>query len=327
MRITPKLLYKRTILLALSLSLFAPLMSTAQDVTEIQVTQKIPGPPLWELRYQGNTVWLFADVSPVPRRFNWDSSYIERIIAASDEFLSKPELDLNVGVPTPFKIIRVTKLQNQRMKNQSGPGLDQILDSESLLTFKNIMDEWKIHHPTIMNYKPFFAASILYDNVLEKTKMDYSTDVLAKLDSLRSKHRVQKTKTEISYTANDFIEYLEEARSLPADFGTQCLGYLMEKMLEMPAVIERSALWYQRDISFREFTVQENICIKNYREDTQSNLTRQDALKQLWYENLERAITSNKNTFAVVDINLFALPSREFYQWVEEKGFELKEPR
>ncbi len=52
-------------LLVLSLCLFTPLSGTAQAVTEIQVTQKIPGPPLWEIRYQGNTVWLFPDISPM----------------------------------------------------------------------------------------------------------------------------------------------------------------------------------------------------------------------------------------------------------------------
>ena len=115
---------------------------------------------------------------------------------------------------------------------------------------------------------------------------------------------------------------------MPDDFGTQCLDFMLERMLALPEIRQRNELWYQREISFKEFRGKGNVCIKSFfgYGDSQWSKTRRTALKQNWYENLENAIQSNKNTFAVVDMSLFALPSGEFYQWIEANGYELKEP-
>src|SRR5687767_12800255 len=81
---------------------------------EIIVTGRLPGPPLWEIRHQGNTLWLFADISPMPAKFEWDSSYVERVIAGAEEFLSKPTLDMDIGATGFFAVRRIGKLQQLR---------------------------------------------------------------------------------------------------------------------------------------------------------------------------------------------------------------------
>lgn len=83
---------------AAAVALCAPLCAAAQQppapsepawaVEEIVV--RAAAPRLWKLVKGPSTVWILGAIEPVPRRLQWNSSQVARVIATSDKVLLPP---------------------------------------------------------------------------------------------------------------------------------------------------------------------------------------------------------------------------------------------
>ena len=49
-------------------------------IEEITVIGRYPGPPLWKVTSGDRTLWIFGDLSPVPKGLDWDPRNAERVL-------------------------------------------------------------------------------------------------------------------------------------------------------------------------------------------------------------------------------------------------------
>src|SRR5688500_1469285 len=70
------------------------------DLDTIVASGAQPGPGLWKVSKGDHVLWILGTLSPLPKRMQWQSERVERVIASSQEVLASPsvKLDTNVGV-------------------------------------------------------------------------------------------------------------------------------------------------------------------------------------------------------------------------------------
>ena len=85
-------------------------------IEEITVIGRYPGPPLWKVASGENVLWIFGDLSPVPKGLDWDPRNAERVIDNAAVVIGAPR----VSAPT-FNPIRLFRLYRARAGSRATP--------------------------------------------------------------------------------------------------------------------------------------------------------------------------------------------------------------
>jgi flavin-binding protein dodecin len=97
---------------ALLLALLVPASAFAQELDEIVVVGRVPGPPLWKVSKDGHALWILPQIELYPKKMEWDSGRVEKLIGESQEFISQPGVANGVATANPFLIARLLPLYN-----------------------------------------------------------------------------------------------------------------------------------------------------------------------------------------------------------------------
>lgn len=101
-----------------------------QRPTEIRVTARQPGPPLWRVTHGENTLWILPLVSAIPRGLHWDTTRLERILGESEEFIHAPDVDLDISklvLLNPVNWVRGYRLAKRLGEHPEGKTLEESL--------------------------------------------------------------------------------------------------------------------------------------------------------------------------------------------------------
>jgi TraB/PrgY/gumN family len=72
-----------------------PLPADAVDLGTIVFAGRQPGPGLWKVRKGDHVLWILGTQNPLPKRMEWDSAYVQRRIAESQQVLLSPSVSFN----------------------------------------------------------------------------------------------------------------------------------------------------------------------------------------------------------------------------------------
>ena len=90
---------------ALRMSAVAQDDGAATTIEEITITGRYPGPPLWRVSAGEHALFVFGDLSPVPKGLDWDPRNAQRAIAAADTVISAPRV--SAGTFNPIRLFRL----------------------------------------------------------------------------------------------------------------------------------------------------------------------------------------------------------------------------
>jgi hypothetical protein len=57
----------------------------AQALEEVEVIGRVPGPPLWKISKGEHVLWILPLLHVYPKKMQWDSGRVERLIGQSQE--------------------------------------------------------------------------------------------------------------------------------------------------------------------------------------------------------------------------------------------------
>ena len=100
---------------------------TAEEIEEIVVTGVLPGPPLWKVTNGEHALWILPLVNLYPKKMEWESERVERLIAASQEYIARPYTGHITATLNPISIIRLMGVYNETTHLQDGKRLADIL--------------------------------------------------------------------------------------------------------------------------------------------------------------------------------------------------------
>ena len=96
---------------------------TAEEIEEIVVTGILPGPPLWKVTNGEHALWILPLVNLYPKKMEWESARVERLIAGSQEDIATPYVARIAATLNPISIIRLMGVHDKTTHLQDGKRL------------------------------------------------------------------------------------------------------------------------------------------------------------------------------------------------------------
>lgn len=66
---------------------------TVTDLAPVAVSGALPGPSLWKVNKGSHVMWVLGVTKPLPRKMQWETSTIDRVVGASQSVLKAPGLE------------------------------------------------------------------------------------------------------------------------------------------------------------------------------------------------------------------------------------------
>ena len=76
-------------------------------IEEITVIGRYPGPPLWKVASGEHVLWIFGELSPVPKELDWDPRNAERVIDNAAVVIGAPRVSAPTFLGRPIAQTRV----------------------------------------------------------------------------------------------------------------------------------------------------------------------------------------------------------------------------
>lgn len=84
-----------------------PSATGVDELAEIVVTGRVPGPPLWRVSRDDHVMWILPLVDAYPRDIEWDSSRVEALIGQSQEYIERPVANSSLSTLNPLTMARL----------------------------------------------------------------------------------------------------------------------------------------------------------------------------------------------------------------------------
>ena len=179
----------RKTLLPLFFLLVLPLLVLAQPSPDVEaeteviiVTGRVPGPPMWQVTNGENVLWIFPAFAPVPRRMDWDSTRVERVLADASIYLTQPGWSLYMSSPSASLQERSDEqeLVDRLRHLPSGKTLEDVLGPELYPRYAAVKSEYFRRNDDIDTLRPLFAMQSMREEVqqeINRAGQEYSKAV------------------------------------------------------------------------------------------------------------------------------------------------------
>lgn len=101
-----------------------------EELDEVVVTGRIPGPPLWKVSRDDHVLWILPLVDAYPRNIEWDSARVEALIGHAQEYIERPLASWGISTPNPFTMARLLSVGKRYSRLDKGEKLSDLLPSD-----------------------------------------------------------------------------------------------------------------------------------------------------------------------------------------------------
>jgi len=138
----------------------------ASALETIVVTGEQPGPGLWKVSKGEHVMWVLGTVSPLPKRFEWRTTEVERRIAESGEVLMAPQVKMEADTGFFGKLALLPSLIGIR-DNPGGAKLADVLPPGLRAQWDTLKQRYIGRSNKVEKWRPIFAARELYVAAIE----------------------------------------------------------------------------------------------------------------------------------------------------------------
>jgi hypothetical protein len=99
------------------------------ELETVLVIGEQPGPGLWKVTHGDHVMWILPSLNPLQSRLNWHTQEVEARLAASQEVLLPPEVEVNpsVGVMDVLRLLPAIPAALKVGKNPGGAKLQKVV--------------------------------------------------------------------------------------------------------------------------------------------------------------------------------------------------------
>lgn len=269
-----------------------------------------PGPGLWKVSKGGNVLWILGTVSPMPRRLDWETHRVGKVIAGAQEVLMPPGIE----VTPKIGVLRGLYLGPSLLKARRNPGDALLRDQVTAGQY----ERWSVlkarylgNDSGVERYRPIFAAGELYKEAIEDSGLTYDNPAQAAIERLARKHGVRVTPTKLQVEVRNQRDALRQFAQATLDDG-ECFARTLERIeVELGEMRARANAWADGDLEalrrLPPLSAQYEACSNAL---TGSAIARRLGLGDVhararaqWLGYAERALDRNRVTFAVLPLS------------------------
>jgi uncharacterized protein YbaP (TraB family) len=279
-----------------------PTSADAATIEELTVIGRYPGPPLWKVTSGQRTLWIFGELSPVPKGLDWDPRNAERVLERADAVIAAPR----ISAPTfnPFRILRLLRDARRLARIEKGKTLADVLPPELDARYVALRARYKPDDKRSDELRPALAALRLYGAALDTVGLTANSNVGSKVKRLMRKSQGEETAPKIKTEPEAVLDALGK---IPREAELRCVAALLTSMeTDLEGMKERANAWAVGDVAaLRRFDYPDpqGDCLAML---VSSNglADLRNELYAMWLAEAERALATHGTTFSV-------LPMRE----------------
>ena len=331
----------------LPLLLLAPVLAAGQTnaitaADEIIVTGRQPGPPMWRVINGENVLWIFPQLAPVPKDMIWESNKVASVIAAAQEVLELPDVGVSASplmYMNPVNIFRGMRLAKRLSRDPDGRTLEQTLPPELYARFLTLQARYFLDEADeFEELRPAVAAGHMTGIIQTKQGLGGDQAIMKTLQRLiRSNRDIERTeievKVDIKGSFGDLAERAEDlTTSLDPAVELECFESQVRRMEDdLDEMRIRANSWARGNIDeFRGVPLpgdEADSCLTLLVQSSERDVIVESMaqLESLWLENAERALQTNRTTFAILPITGL-LKNEGPMAKLKAKGYEVREP-
>lgn len=312
-----------------------------EELEEIVVVGRQPGPPLWRIGNGEHVLWLFPLLSPVPRGMIWEPNKVAAVLADADELLEAPNLTVAAARPlllNPVNVWRGLRLAKRLSRNPDEATLQDVLPPDVYARYAVLKEKYFPRDMDIERLRPSVVSGLMVGIIQEREGLTSDAEISRALRRLIRRNRgIKRTPIEIELeieggyreVAGRFetlVASLDRAAELDCFESTL---WQMEHDLESRKA--RANAWAQGRIDeFRALPLpgsDEDPCFMLLSGSSEGDdlAAARARLDRLWLEEAERALRDNRTTFGIMSIVDLLRPEGPIAQ-LREKGYQVAEP-
>jgi hypothetical protein len=213
----------------------------------VVVSGEQPGPGLWKISKGDHVLWVLGTLSPLPRRMEWVSRDVERIVGGAQRVLLAPQASMSVDGGALGGLFLLPSLLKAR-NNPERQTLADVLPADLYARWQPLKRKYIGRGDAVEKRRPIFAALELYEQAVEHAGLRIDGKVGDTVEKLAKKHDVPRERPVVK------VKLVEPRDALRAFAKTRlddvdCLQKTVERLeSDLPAMRSRANAWAVGDI-------------------------------------------------------------------------------
>ncbi len=305
--------------------------ASSLDLDTVVISGRHPGPGLWKVRSGERTMWILGTQNPLPKRLDWDSANVQRRIAAAQEVLMPPTVDMDADVGF-FRGLTLLPSLFKARKDPDGKNLSDVLPAAEYARWQVLKQRYIGGDRGIEEWRPVFAALELYSKAITRSGMTQDPMVSDAVRKAAKRSKVKITtptlKIKIANAKAALREFSSEALN-----DQDCFRRTLDRIEgDLGTMAGRANAWAEGDVeALRSLPYQNQftacsavftgtaIARKQGMQDIQSRLENE------WLTAAEKSLGQNTSTFAVLPVSQLLQPDG-LLERLAAKGYVIEAP-
>ena len=267
-------------------------------IEEITVIGRYPGPPLWKVASGENVLWIFGDLSPVPKGLDWDPRNAERVIDNAAVVIGAPR----VSAPTfnPIRLFRLYRGARRLARNPEDSTLADALPRDLYARYAALRSRHLPDDDEDDELRPALAALRLYRAALDDVGLTTDSGVGKTIGRLMRRSDADEAEIVIK-TEPETV--LDELRKVTREAELTCFASIMTSIeTDLEGMKERANAWAIGDVDALErfdYPDSEGNCLAMLFSAGGLAELRDDLYAQ-WLGEAESALENHSRSFSVL---------------------------
>lgn len=288
--------------------------SSPLDLDTVVISGRYPGPGLWKVRNGERTLWILGTQNPLPKRMEWDSANVERKVAAAQELLMPPSVDMDADVGF-FRGLTLLPSLFKARKNPDGKTLGEVLPAAQYARWQVLKQRYIGGDRGIEEWRPVFAALELYDKAITRSGMTQASVVSDVVRKAAKRNKVKITTPTVRIKIANAKAALREFSSEALN-DQECFGRTLDRIeSDLGTMAGRANAWAEGDVqALRSLPYQNQFTACNA-VFTGTAIARKQGMEDIllrleneWMEAAEKSLNQNASTFAVLPVGQLLKP-------------------
>jgi hypothetical protein len=302
-------------------------VTTNPAIDEVLVTGERPGPGMWHISKDGHDLWVLATLRPLPKNMTWRSVLVEQRIASSQEVLSPPDVDVDVGF---FRGITLIPALLRARKSPDGRTLEEILPHDLYIRWLALRVKYLGSYDE--HKRPILAAIDLFESALNQSGLTDNTGVWSTVEKAAKKDHVPVQPVQLKIKLQDAKGAVHDLGNIPQGAEIDCFAKTVERLeVDLQPMRQRANFWSLGDIQgLRSLPYPDGegaclnafLAVPQFRDQYESARSR---LQDLWLSSAKTALANNASSFAVLPITAL-LKDDGAIDRLKQQGYEVQEP-
>jgi uncharacterized protein YbaP (TraB family) len=214
-------------------------------IEEITVVGRYPGPPLWRVSSGERTLWIFGQLTPVPKGLDWDPRNAERVLDRAGGVIGGPRVSAMTF--NPIRMFRLYRAARRLARLPEGTTLADQMPAELYGRYTALRTRYlPKDDEDDEELRPALAALRLYGAALDDTGLTMNSDVGKKI--ARKMRRSEADEAEV-LVETEPETVLDELAKITPEAEIACFASIMTSIeTDLEGMKERANAWAIGDV-------------------------------------------------------------------------------